>query len=65
MEKNGNRQQNIGGIGGWGAMMIHGILGAMLLLGRVAQSVICLTADSCLTAYPRVVSLIPARRDRS
>ena len=31
------------------------------LPGRVAQSVMCLTADTCLTADPRVASWIPAR----
>ena len=30
------------------------------LLGDVAQSVICLTTDKCLTADPGVVSLIAA-----
>ena len=29
--------------------------------GRVWQSVTCLTADTCLTAYPRVSSLNPTR----
>ena len=29
--------------------------------GWVTQSVICMTADTCLTADPGVVSLIPAR----
>ena len=29
--------------------------------GRVAKSVPCLAADSCLTAYPGVASSIPAR----
>ena len=32
-----------------------------LLLGCVVQSVTCLTAYTCLTADPGVVSLIPAR----
>ena len=31
------------------------------MLGRVVQSVTCLTADMCLTADPGVTSLIPAR----
>ena len=31
------------------------------MLGRVAQSVTCLATDACLTAYPGVVSSIPAR----
>ena len=30
-------------------------------MGYVAQSVICLTADTCLTADPGVASLIPAQ----
>ena len=29
--------------------------------GRIAQSVTCLTADTCLTANPGVASTIPAR----
>ena len=29
--------------------------------GHVAQSVMCLATDACLTADPGVVSLIPAR----
>ena len=29
--------------------------------GRVAQSVTCLAADACLTAYPGVASWIPVR----
>ena len=33
----------------------------LLRLGRIAQSVTCLTADSCLTADPGVASLIQAR----
>ena len=32
-----------------------------MLPGRVAQSVICLATDACLTADPGVVSSIPAR----
>ena len=32
----------------------------IILLGRVAQSITCLTTDACLTAYPGVASLIPA-----
>ena len=31
------------------------------LLGRIAQSVTCLTTDACLTAEPEVASSIPAR----
>ena len=31
------------------------------LLGRIAQSVTCLTTDACLTADPEVASSIPAR----
>ena len=31
------------------------------LPGRVAQSVMCLATDACLTADPGVASLIPAR----
>ena len=31
------------------------------LLGRVAQSVVCLTTDVCLTADPGVACSIPAR----
>ena len=31
------------------------------MLGRIAQSVMCLAADMCLTADPGVASLIPAR----
>ena len=32
-----------------------------MIPGRVAQSVMCLATDACLTAIPRVASLIPAR----
>ena len=32
----------------------------MFLLGRVAQSVTCLAADTCLSADPGVTSLMPA-----
>ena len=32
----------------------------LYLLGRVAQSVMCLAADTCLTADPGVGSFIPA-----
>ena len=32
-----------------------------LVPGRVAQSVMCLATDACLTAIPGVASLIPAR----
>ena len=31
-----------------------------LELGRIAQSLTCLTEDTCLTAYPGVASLISA-----
>ena len=31
-----------------------------MVLGRIAQLVTCLTADTCLAADPGVVSLIPA-----
>ena len=33
----------------------------LLSPGRVAQSVMCLATDACLTAYPGVASSIPAR----
>ena len=33
----------------------------MFSLGRVAQSVMCLATDACLTADPGVASSIPAR----
>ena len=31
------------------------------MTGRVAQSIMCLAADTCLTADPGVVSSIPAQ----
>ena len=34
--------------------------GILMNTGRVAQSVTCLAADACLTAYLGVASLIPA-----
>ena len=33
----------------------------MCVLGRLVQSLIYLTTDTCLTAYPGVTSLIPAQ----
>ena len=36
-------------------------LSSDVMLGRVAQSVMCLATDACLTADPGVASSIPAR----
>ena len=36
-------------------------VGMTLSMGRVAQSVMCLATDACLTADPGVASSIPAR----
>ena len=41
-------------------LFIDYIIKEFIILGRVAQSVTCLTADACLTADPGVTSLIPA-----
>ena len=37
------------------------VLDLSLRAGHVAQSVMCLATDACLTAHPGVASLIPVR----
>ena len=56
MLKNACRQQKIAK-----KIVLAFILGDFLRPGRVAQSVMCLATDVCLTADPGVASSIPAR----